>query len=172
MKAQATVKVMAGVAALMFANFAQAESATVVSPDKAQVDVAGYIEKACFAHFGDDPALYADVTFSNAIYVGDGQSLSREYSVFKFPGVTFDPATKTFYAKGDGEKRVPVAMLEDTWFGQRIRPLQGTCVYIGNRSGTLQLKLTATTNPLVNRANHWVTCSGTDFASGDSLSTR
>ena len=163
---------MAGVVVLLSASLAQADSVTMVSPETAQTDACSYVEKAYFEHFDGDPALYANVTFSNDIYVGDGQPLARDYFVFKFPGVTFDPATKTFYAAGDAGHRVPVAVMEDGWLGPRIRPLAGTCVYICNNGGTLQFRLSATTNPMVERAQHWVPRSGAGLASQESLSAR
>lgn len=172
MKAHATVKVVAGLAVFMFASFTRAESIAVTAEERAQTDAAGYVEKANFEQFAGDPALYADITYSNAIYVGDGQSLCREYYVFKFPEVTFDPATKMFYAQNDAGIKVPVAVVVDTWMGHRIRPLQGTCVRINNNGGTLQLKLTATTDPSVNRASHWVQTHDINLASQDSLSGR
>ena len=170
MKTRMAVKVMAVVAVLMFAGFSRADSVTLVSSDRAESYAYGHMEKANFIWVREGSALYADVTFSNWLYAGDGEPASQEYFLFKFPGVTFDEATKTFYARNDGGSPVPVAVMEDALIGQRIKPLPGTCVYISNSGGTVQLVLKGTTNPEVKYANHWVPCG--DIIGKESLATR
>jgi hypothetical protein len=171
MKTRITVKVLAVVAVLMFAGFSRADSVTLVSSDKADTYAYGHVEKANFIWVMEETALYADITFSNWLYAGDGgESASQEYFLFKFPGVTFDSATKTFYARNEDGRPVPVAVMEDAWTGQRIKPLPGTCVYISNSGGTVQLVLKGTTNPEVKYASHWVPCG--DIIGKESLAAR
>ncbi|MCX6906648.1 MAG: hypothetical protein NTY01_01255 [Verrucomicrobia bacterium] len=163
---------MTVVAVLMFAGLSRADSVTIVSPDLTETYACGHVEQAKFEWVNEDAELYANVTFSNGFYAGDGEAPSREYFLFKFPGVTYDRATKTFYAQDNEGHSVPVAVMQAGLIGHYIKPMPGTCVYISNSGGTVQLILTATTNPRPSRyANHWVPCGEINLQE-ESLATR
>lgn len=121
-----------------------ADSVTVISPDKAQTHAYGRVTRSKFIWLSKEKALSAEITFSNDLYVGSGEPLSRESFLFKFPGVTFDPAVKQFFAQDQTGRKLAVASSNDSAPGGAIKPLPGTRVYICKRHGEVRVVLTAT----------------------------
>jgi hypothetical protein len=156
-KTNNAAKVVAWLAMTMLAGSAWAGSVAIISPDKAQTAADCRVKAANLTWSETDHALYADITFSNDIYVGGAVPLVEDYFLFAFPGVSADPATKTFYAPDSNGHRVPVATWEDGAFGRHIKLLPGAFVHIQKKHGNVRVVLTATTTPtMAARRNHWV----------------
>jgi hypothetical protein len=142
---------------LMLTSTLWAASVTIESPDKAQTNAEGRVMQGSLKWLPKEQALYADITFTNDLYVTRGNALEQEYFLFKFPGVSFDPSTNTFYATAKDGQRVPVAVKKPGVFGGSIQPLPGTTINIYKSHGEVQVVLTATTDQ-VDRGilSHWV----------------
>jgi hypothetical protein len=102
---------------------AMADAIRITSPDHAQTFAYGemiwhqlYLDAA-----GE---LAARITFSNLPYVGDDEPRSDEPFDFRFPGVRFDSARRTFVARGAGVDRSPLR-----GFGKVLRP--GGLIWLG-----------------------------------------
>ena len=157
MKTNSVAKMVACLAVTVLASPLWAGSVTLASPDKVQTHAESRVKDANLTWSEKDHALYADITFSNDIYVGGAVPLVEDYFLFEIPGVRADPATKTFYAQDDSGQRVPVAMWQDGFLGRHIKLLPGTYVHIQKKHGNVRVVLTATTTPpMVARRNHWV----------------
>lgn len=143
--------------AIIPANSLRADSVTVISPDKAQTHAYGRVTKSKFVWLTKEKTLAADITFSNDQYAGGGEPATRESFLFTFPGVTFDPATKQFFAQDKAGKKLAVASSGDSSPGGSIKPLLGTRVYICKRHGAVRVVLTATEPaPLTENPVVWV----------------
>ena len=139
------------------ASSLRADSVTIVSPDKAQTHAYGHVTKSKFVWLAKEQTLSADITFSNDLYAGGGEPPTRESFLFKFPGVTFDPATKQFFAQDKAGKKMAVASSSDNSPGGSIKPLLGTRVYICKRHGEVRVVLTATVPaPITENPVVWV----------------
>jgi hypothetical protein len=134
---------------------------TIISPDKAETYAYSRMARSKFVWLAKARALSADVTFSNDQYTGVGEPLRRETFLFKFPGVTFDPATKQFVAQDKAGKNVVVATSGSSSPGGNIKPLAGTHVYICKHRGELRAVLTATVPaPNTENPNPWIQWDG------------
>lgn len=157
MKTNNAAKLAAWLAATVLAGPSWADSITVVSPDKAQTNAESRVKKANLEWSDKDQTLCADITFSNELYVTRGDALNEEYFLFRFPGVTADPVTKTFFIQDRSGQRVPLATWQDGWLGRHITLSPGAYIHIREAHGAVRVVLTATsTPPEVGRRNHWL----------------
>ncbi len=157
MKTNSMTKTVACLAVTLLASPLWAGPVTIASPDKAQTNAESRVKKANLEWNDKDQALYADITFSNDLYVSRGDALNEEYFLFRFPGVTADPATKTYYVQDNNGQRVPVATWQDGFLGRHITLSPGTYIHIREAHGDVRVVLTATsTPPAFGRRNHWL----------------
>ncbi len=157
MKTHSWPKVIAGLAATMLAGPLWAGSVTIISPDKAQTHAESRVKEARFIWSDKEQALYADIRFSNELFILRGNPLDEESFVFKLPGVRFDAAARSFYTQDSNGQRVPVATMENGLFGRRIKPAPGTCVHIQSKHGEVRLAMTADmTSASQTPRNHWL----------------
>jgi hypothetical protein len=119
---------------------------TVTSPDHPQTFAYGsmiwhqlYLDAA-----GE---LAARITFSNLPYVGDDEPRSDEPFDFRFPGVRFDSARRTFLARGSRRELIPVARFREGPASGWIDLARGTKIYLVKESGRVTATLTATDYP-------------------------
>jgi hypothetical protein len=91
--------------------------------------------------------LGARITFSNLPYAGDDEPRRDEPFDFRFPGVRFNPARRTFYASSRHNELTPVARFrEGPAFGW-IDLAPGAKIYLIKQSGRVTAILTATDYP-------------------------
>src|SRR6266446_8030986 len=90
-----------------------ASAASIVSPDHPQTFAYGemiwnqlYLERT-------GRELAARITFSNLPYAGDDEPRRDESFDFRFPGVQFDSAQRTFFARSRHGELIPVARFRD-----------------------------------------------------------
>jgi hypothetical protein len=126
------------------ASSLRADSVTIISPDKAETYAYSRLARSKFVWLAKEQALSAEITFSNDQYAGGNEPLLREVFLFKFPGVTFDPAAKRFVAQDKAGKKLAVASSSDSSPTGSIQPLPGTRVYICKRHGAVRVVLTGT----------------------------
>jgi hypothetical protein len=157
MKTNSLTKGVACLAVMLLAGPLWAGLVTIVSPDKAQTNAESRIKKADLEWRDKDQTLYADVTFSNELYVSRGDGLNEEYFLFRLPGVKADPTTRTLYAQDDSGVRVPVATWQDGLLGRHITLAPGAYIHIREAHGAVRVVLTATsTPPAVGERSHWL----------------
>jgi hypothetical protein len=123
-----------------------ADGIIITSPDHAQTFAYGsmiwhqlYLDAA-----GE---LAARITFSNLPYVGDGEPRCDEPFDFRFPGVRFDSARRTFLARGSRSELIPVARFREGSASGWIDLARGTKIYFVKESGRVTATLTATDYP-------------------------
>src|SRR5262249_54092767 len=91
--------------------------------------------------------LAARITFSNLPYAGDDEARRDEPFDFRFPGVQFDPAQRTFFAKGRRGQLIPVARFREGLGCGWIDLAPGSKMYLLKESGRVTALLTATNYP-------------------------
>lgn len=153
--------VVIGLAAVLLtipAGSVRADSLTVISPDKGKTHAYGHVTKSKFVWLAKEQTLSADITFSNDLYAGgSGEPLTQESFLFKFPGVTFDPGTKQFFAQDKEGRKMAVASSSSNSPRGNIKPLPGTRVYICKRHGEVRVVLTAMSPaPATENPVYWV----------------
>jgi hypothetical protein len=96
-----------------------------------------------------DPSgeLAARITFSNLPYVGDDTPRSDEPFDFRFPGVRFDSARRTFVARGSKGGLISVAQFRKGPACGWIDLARGTKIYLVKENGRVTATLTATDYP-------------------------
>jgi hypothetical protein len=143
--AQHSLIALAAFLLMIPASRSWADSVTVISPDKGQTHAYSHVSKSKFVWLAKEQTLSADITFNNEMYAGgSGEPPRQESFLFKFPGVTFDPATKQFFAQDKAGSKMAVASSSDGSPRGNIKPLAGTRVYICKRHGEVHVVLTAT----------------------------
>jgi hypothetical protein len=127
--------------------WAVAGAISINSPDHAQTFAYGemiwhqlYLERS-----GGE--LAARITFSNLPYAGDDEARRNEPFDFRFPGVQFDPARRTFFASGRHGELIPVAGFRNDPVCGWIDLAPGAKIYLLKESGRVTATLTATNNP-------------------------
>ena len=98
--------------------------------------------------------LAARITFSNSPYYDDNQPRRDESFDFRFPGVQFDSAQGTFFAKSGHGKLLPVAGFRQFPSCRWIDLAPGAKIYLVKESGRVTATLTATNYPRV--GTRWV----------------
>jgi hypothetical protein len=126
---------------------------TVTSPDHPQTFAYGemiwhqlYLDTA-----GE---LAARITFSNLPYVSDDEPRRDEPFDFRFPGVRFDSARRTFLARSSNGELIPVARFREGAACGWIDLAPGAKMYLLKDSGRVTATLTATSYPRV--GTRWV----------------
>ena len=77
--------------------------------------------------------LVARITFSNLPYVGDDEPRRDESFDFHFPGVQFDFAQRTFFARNGHGELIPVARFRNDIFLDGIDLAPGAKIYLLKR---------------------------------------
>jgi hypothetical protein len=124
-----------------------ASATSIVSPDRPQTFAYGemiwhqlYLERT-----GGE--LAARITFSNLPYVSDDEPRRDESFDFRFPGIKFDAARRTFFVTGRGGQTILVARFRaDPFFGW-VDLAPGSKVYLLKQSGRVTPILTVTDHP-------------------------
>jgi hypothetical protein len=125
---------------------AMADAIRITSPDHAQTFTYGemiwhqlYLDAA-----GE---LAARIVFSNLPYVGDDEPRIDEPFDFRFPGVRFDSARRTFVARGSRGGPIPVARFREGLASGWIDLARGTKIYLVKENVRVTATLTATDYP-------------------------
>jgi hypothetical protein len=125
--------------------WAVAGAISITSPD--HVQTFAYGETLWHQLYGERGQLAARITFSNLAYAGDEEPRRDESFDFRFPGVQFDPARRTFFASSRRGELIPVARFRnDPNFGW-IDLAPGAKIYLLKESGRVTTILTATDYP-------------------------
>ena len=125
------------------ASIARAEQIEITSPDQAYTFAYG----AVFSHQVErnplTKQLIANVTFSNYPYAGDRQPRCDETFDFRFPGLRFDAAHQTFFARTGHNEWIPVAEWRSSipYGGYELAP--GARIFLLKRSGHVTAVLSA-----------------------------
>ena len=135
--------------AILFAasGSAIAGATSITSPDHAQTFAYGqmiwrqlYLDRSA----GE---LMARITFSNLPYNDENEPLRDEAFDFRFPGVQFDSARRTFFAKNRRGELIPVARLRQGLACGSVDLAPGAKMYLLKESGRVTATLTATDYP-------------------------
>ena len=126
---------------------ARAKQIEITSPDHAYTFAYG----AVFSHQVErEPLtnqLIANVTFSNYPYVGDHQRRCDESFEFRFPGLRFDAAHQTFFARTGRNEWIPVAEWRPNLPYGGYELALGARIFLLKRSGHVTAVLSASTHP-------------------------
>ena len=133
---------------------AVAGAISIISPDHAQTFAYGemiwhqlYLQRT-------GAKLGARITFSNRPYASSSELRRDEPFDFRFPGVQFDSARRTFFASGRRGEPIPVARFRgDPPFGW-IDLAPGAKIYLLKEGGRVTATLTATDYP--RRGMRWI----------------
>jgi len=135
----------------------RAESIQIVSPDTAQTYSFSTIAHKKLLWDDAKQSLQAIITFTNAPYADKDQPKVEEFFSFRFPGVTYDSKSRTFFAKGEKNQRIPVAVWKDGVVSDWIEPGSNAQVFVLKRNGKVEVILAATTKDLKNTSGvRWV----------------
>src|SRR4029453_5726565 len=124
-----------------------ADATRIPSPDHAQTFAYGQMiwHELCLDRAAGQ--LAARITFSNLPYLGDDEPRRDESFDFRFPGIQFDSARRTFFARSGHGELIPVARFRnDPAFGW-IDFAPGAKIYLLKESGRVTTVLTATDYP-------------------------
>ena len=91
--------------------------------------------------------LAARITFSNSPYAGDDNPRRDEPFDFRFPGVQFDSARRTFVGRSGHGELIPVARFGEGLACGWIDLAPGAKMYLVKDSGGVTVTLTATDYP-------------------------
>lgn len=123
-----------------------ADAIRITSPDHAQTFAYGeMIWHQLYLNAAGE--LAARITFSNLPYVGDDEPRSDEPFDFRFPGVRFDSARRSFIARSSRGELIPVARFREGPACGWIDLARGTKIYLVKESGRVTATLTATDYP-------------------------
>src|SRR5215471_5431442 len=141
-------------AILMTTASALADAVSITSPDHAQTFTYGEMiwHQLYLGRTGGE--LAARITFSNLPYAGDDEPRRDEPFDFRFPAIQFDPAQRTFFAKGRRGEPVPVARFRSDPACGWIDLAPGAKIYLLKEHGRVTAVLTATAYPRV--GSRWV----------------
>ena len=129
------------------APIARAEQIEITSPDHAYTFAYGavlshQVEREPFTN-----QLIANVTFSNYPYAGDRQPRCDEIFDFRFPGLRFDAARQTFFARTGRNEWIPVAEWRPNFPYGGYELASGARIFLLKRSGHVTAVLGAGTRP-------------------------
>lgn len=124
-----------------------ADAISITSPDHAQTFAYG--EMISHRVYLDRPAgeLAARITFSNSPYADSNDPPTNESFDFRFPGVQFDSARRTFFARSGHGELMPVARLREGLVFGWVDLAPGAKIYLVKDSGRVTATLTATKYP-------------------------
>jgi hypothetical protein len=131
-------------AILMTSGSAMADAISVTSRDHAQTFTYGEMISHQLYLDRTGGELAARITFSNLPYAGDNEPRRDEPFDFRFPGVQFDSAQRTFFARGRRGQLIPVARFREGRACGWIDLAPGAKVYLLKESGRVTATLTAT----------------------------
>lgn len=135
----------------------RAENVQIVSPDTAQTYSFSTISHKQLLWDDAKQSLQAIITFTNVPYADKDQPKVEEFFSFRFPGVTYDSKSRTFFARGEKNGRVPVAVWKDGVLTEWIEPGSNAQIFVLKRSGKVEVILAATTEDLKNASGgRWV----------------
>ena len=126
---------------------ARAKQIEITSPDHPYTFAYG----AVFSHQVErEPftnQLIANVTFSNYPYTGDRQPRCDETFDFRFPGLRFDAARQTFFARTGRNEWIPVAEWRPNLPYGGYELASGARIFLLKRGGDATAVLSASTQP-------------------------
>jgi hypothetical protein len=128
----------------------RAETACITSPDSAQTYAYGSISSKKLIWDEDKQQLQAIINFTNVPYAQKDQPKTEEFFAFNFPGVTYDPKSKTFFAPGEKGGKISVASLKEGLITDWIEPGPKTHIFVVKKSGRIEVTLAATTEDFPN----------------------
>jgi hypothetical protein len=149
------VRIAIFLTALLAANGSVIAGAiSITSPDHAQTFAYGemishqlYLERS-------SSELAARITFSNSPYYDDNQPRRDESFEFRFPGIQFDSARNTFFARNGHGESIPVARSRKGFIWDWVDLAPGAKIYLVKESGRVTATLAATDHPRV--GSRWV----------------
>lgn len=126
---------------------AMADAISITSSDHAQTFAYGAMidHQLYFDRTAGD--LTARITFSNLPYADENERRRDESFGFRFPGVRFDSARRTFFAKGGHAELIPIARLRRGFACGWADLAPGAKIYLVKESGRVNATLTATNYP-------------------------
>jgi hypothetical protein len=142
--------------ALIFMTSASAIAGaiSITSPDHAQTFAYGemiwhqlYLDRS-------GRELAARITFSNLPYAGDDNPRRDEPFDFRFPGVHFDSARGTWFARSAHGEWIPIARARQFAGWKWVDLAPGAKIYLVKESGRVTATLTGTNQP--RSGAHWV----------------
>jgi hypothetical protein len=128
---------------------AMAGAISVISPDHAQTFAYGEMVWHQLYLGRTSGELAARITFSNLPYAGDDEPRRDESFDFRFTGVQFDSARRTFFAMSGHGELIPVARFRDVPALGWVDLAAGAKIYLLKESGRVTATLTATDYPRV-----------------------
>jgi hypothetical protein len=131
-----------------------AEAITIISPNHAQTFAYG--EMIGHELYLDRTAgeLAARITFSNSPYADSNDPLRDESFDFRFPGLQFDSAQRTFFARSGHGELIPVARFREFPACGWVDLAPGAKIYLVKESGRVTATLTAMNHPRA--GSRWV----------------
>ena len=124
-----------------------ADAISIPSPDHAQTFAYGEMISHQLDFDRTAGKLVARITFSNLPYAGDDEPRRDESFDFRFPGVQFDSARRTFFARSRHGELIPVARFRDAPACGWVDLAPGAKIYLLKESGRVTATLTATSYP-------------------------
>ena len=88
--------------------------------------------------------LTARITFNNSPYADSNDPPTNESFDFRFPGVQFDSARRTFFARSGHGELIPVARLGKNFAYDWVDLAPSVKIYLVKDSGRVAATLTAT----------------------------
>jgi hypothetical protein len=124
-----------------------ADAISITSPDHAQTFAYGEMISHQLYPERTSSELAAQITFSNSPYYDDDQPRSDESFDFRFPGVHFDSARGTWFARSAHGKCIPVAQVREFAACKWVDLAPGAKIYLVKESGHVTATLTGTNQP-------------------------
>jgi len=126
---------------------AMADAIRITSPDHAQTFAYGEMIWHQLYLDRNGGELAVRITSSNLPYADSDEPRRDEPFDFRFPGIQFDPARRTFFAKGRHGEPIPVARFRSDPSCGWIDLTAGAKIYLLKESGRVTAILTATDYP-------------------------
>ena len=141
----------------VFPALLRSETACIVSPDTAQTHSFSTVAHRKLVWDEEKQSLEAIINFTNVPYADKDQPKIEEFFSFRFPGVTYDEPSRTFFVTGENGVKIPVALWKDGVISDWIEPGPKTQIFILKKSGRVEVTLAATTEDFKNPSGaRWV----------------
>jgi hypothetical protein len=124
-----------------------ADAISITSRDHAQTFAYGAMIDHQLYLDGTAGELAARITFSNLPYADENERRTDESFGFRFPGIRFDSARRTFFARAGHGELIPIARLRRGFECGRADLAPGAKIYLVKESGRVTATLTATNYP-------------------------